>query len=299
MVRLLRTLGVDAHPEEGRDAHVSSGSSLVICGRWAYVAIDDELHIGAFDMSQPGALGQLLRVLPGSLPLEPGARKAAKPDLESLFLLDRELVGVPSGSTAHRIRGFAMPLSADGSVAGQARGVDWSPLLEELDAQLDGHLNVEGAIVRTGELLLLLRSSLGANAVATADLEPVSAGIATGRVGRGAIETITTIALPELGGIPLGFTDAALLDDQLLFSAAAEETDDPYDDGRVTGSAIGQLDGGTATILVELPEAAGKVEGLHCSRRDGAAVAHVVTDDDDASRPSRMYELTVPVSGRT
>ena len=51
------------------------------------------------------------RLFPGELPLEPQARKAAKPDLEALCLLAPSraaphgaLLAVPSGSTAARQR---------------------------------------------------------------------------------------------------------------------------------------------------------------------------------------------------
>ena len=145
MIRLLRTLDVDAHPEAGRRLHVASGSSLVLCGRWAYVAIDDELHVGAFERAALHRPGRLVRVLPGELPLEHRERKAAKPDLESLFELGDLLVGVPSGSTPGRVTGFTAQLAADGELVQKASPVDWAPLLRS--GNVDGGHEWNGRIM--------------------------------------------------------------------------------------------------------------------------------------------------------
>ncbi len=49
--------------------------------------------------------------------------------------------------------------------------------------------------------------------------------------------------LGAIDGVPLGFTDAAPLPGgAVLFTAAAEATDNAYDDGACRGSAIGLLD---------------------------------------------------------
>lgn len=141
------------------------------------------------------------------------------------------------------------------------------------------------------DLVLLLRSSQGGNAIARVDIGVVRSGIGAGRIEPPADERIAAAALGDLAGVPFGFTDAATIDGRLLFSAAAEDTDNAYDDGAVMGSMVGELVDGAARDLAQLPAGAGKVEGLAVERRGGELWALLVTDDDDHTRASRMYEL--------
>lgn len=294
--RLVRTLDVASHPQAGRPAHVSAGSGLVCRGPWAYVAIDDELHVGVFDL-RTDAPGTLVRVLPGRLPLEHQARKAHKPDLESLLELDAAegplLLGVPSGSTSRRSTGFASPLSAGGELAGAAAPIDWTDLLDALRDAMICELNIEGATMSADSVLLFARDTAGAGRIITLDGETVVEDVLAGAVTRRALRATSGVELGELDGVPLGFTDATIVDGRVLFSAAAEDTDNPYDDGPITGSVIGELQpgGGGARVLLRLPAAVGKVEGL--AMLDDRHLCFV-TDDDDVTRASRMYTLPLP-----
>src|SRR4051794_22542623 len=154
MLRLTqrRKLTLQAPETPGGQAHVSAASGLVRVGHWLHVVADDSLFLATFPL-EGEAPGQLLRLFPGELPLEPKARKALKPDLEALCLLSGlkdaphgALLAVPSGSTPVRMKGALVPLAADGSLAGQVREVDFTRVYAQLTREL-GPLNVEGAAV--------------------------------------------------------------------------------------------------------------------------------------------------------
>src|SRR5687767_8117446 len=138
---------------------MGAASGVVRRGDFAYVIADDELGLGIFQISGTEA-GEVKSVLPGSLPAEESERKGAKPDLEALTALPPfgdtpygGLLGLGSGSDSEgkRDRGFFWAFGADGSLEGEPRVIDLSPLYGMLRDKLGG-LNVEGAAVLGEEL---------------------------------------------------------------------------------------------------------------------------------------------------
>jgi hypothetical protein len=107
---------------------------------------------------------------------------------------------------------------------------------------------------------------------------------------------ITQYDLGALDGVPLGFTDAALLsnDGAVLYSAAAEASPDAVRDGRVVGSAIGIIDDGSARwtqlVAADGTEYRGKVEGV-LPPLSGDDVLRVVVDPDDHRVPALLCEV--------
>ncbi len=101
--------------------------------------------------------------------------------------------------------------------------------------------------------------------------------------------------LGALDGITLGFTDAALLGSHVIFSAAAEASEDAGTDGRVGGSVLGVIDARGRVRYTELCDTDGrpfreKVEGVVLAR-EGWARALIVIDPDDATRPAELCEV--------
>ena len=115
-------------------------------------------------------------------------------------------------------------------------------------------------------------------------------------LGEGPLPTppiIQPVELGELGGVALGFTDgAALADGRWLFSAAAENTADSYNDGACLGAVIGLVErDGRVRRLAEL-DGRWKVEGIAL---DEAGDLLLVTDADDPATAASLLHL--PVSG--
>jgi hypothetical protein len=297
----LRTLTIapQAHPRGER--HVSAASGLVCANGRAYVICDDEHHLVVFcDDRTPG---ELHRVLPGDLPRPKPARKRLKADLETLLWLPplgpsagAALLAFGSGSRPNRNAGVLIPLATDGQPSPDVRRFDLTPLYEPLIAEL-GEINIEGAMVVGGELVLLNRGVAGRsdNAAARFPLQALL-GVIDGSRSAVAPAAIRRYHLGAIAGVKLGFTDAAALPGGgWVFSAVAEDTADSYADGRCRGSAIGVVNAGGDIRSIHRLEPVAKVEGI-AACVDGAGVALcMVTDTDDPAQASSMLLARLPL----
>jgi hypothetical protein len=281
---------------------VSAASGLVRAGNWLHVVADDSLFLATFPL-EGDAPGQLLRLFPGELPLEPKARKALKPDHEALCLLSGlkdaphgALLVVPSGSTPVRMKGALVPLAADGSIGGPVREVDFTRLYAQLTREL-GPLNVEGAALAGARLRLLNRGNGDQGADAVVDLD-------AGRVLRtleanetlqpDVVRIVRRWELGRAGTVRLSFTDAAPLPDgRVVFTAAAEDTRDAYADGAVMGSAVGVLAPDGSPMFLDGVDAKVKLEGVDARVERGRIHLLLVADADDPSQCAPLFEAVL------
>lgn len=289
----LRTLTVNGHPRG--QPYLSAASGLVCAHGRVYVMADDEHHLAVFrDRRSPG---RLHRVFAGNLPDETEARKKRKPDVETLFLLPSSkagggdaLIALGSGSRKNRQTGIVIALNARGKVAKGVRRFDLRPLYKPLRDVLGGEINVEGAIVTADELLLLNRGVNGKSVNAVAryrlrDLRRLIKGV------RGRIEptSVRNYNLGAIGGIELGFTDAAALPSGgWLFTAVAEDTDDSVADGACKGSVVGLVDRRGDLLGTHRLQPKMKVEGIDLQATQHGLVLCLVTDADTPARPSAL-----------
>lgn len=297
----IRDLTLSAAADKGRPAHMSAASGLVCLQSYIYVVADDELHLGVFraEGSEPG---HLVRLFEGELPNAKSDRKRQKPDLEALVLLPAHegyphgaLLAFSSGSTPARRSGALLRLDSRGAVDGPPRAVDLAPLLAPLDDAFSA-LNIEGAVVCGDELRLLQRGNRkhAGNAIIHFPLAAVLGQLGPGRTGTVRPSAINVVDLGRVDGIPLGFTDAAALPGgAIVFTAVAEDTGDPYDDGPCAGAAIGIADqDGRVRSLYPLDQPH-KIEGVS-ARMDGDVVRLLlVTDADDAAVPAGLFSATI------
>ncbi len=274
--------------------HLSAASGLVCAHDRAYVVGDDVLHLSEF--TQAHAPGRRHRLRAGQLPRAHGARKAAKPDFECLLHWPSigpagALVSLGSGSRAARCQAMALPLTAAGRPGAAQAPVDLAPLYDPLRAQ-HGALNIEGAFLWGGRFVLLNRGVAGEapNAAFFFDARAVQALLFQG--ARQDLAPLATLALDlgALHGVPLAFTDGKALPAShggWLFSAAAEDRLNSYDDGACRGSVLGVVDRqGHLQRLWHLDTTL-KVEGVDWRvEPDGSLAVFMVTDADDASQPA-------------
>jgi hypothetical protein len=309
---LYYTEGADASLD--RPPQVRAGSSLARIPGGIALIQDDANFVAVVDPD-----GLRVRAIP--LPAGAAGRrqfddrrgnKASKLDLEACVAVDTDdgalLLALGSGSTASReyvalVRGWE-------STEPRATIVHVPHLYETLrreHAFAGSELNIEGAVHLDDRIRLFGRGN-GApragvrpiNATCDLDLPTLLAHLrAPDRSPPPAPTNVVRYELGTLGGIALSFTDAALRDDAVLYAATAEESPDATRDGRVTGSAVGLIDGAGRTRWAPLTDAAGqlfvgKAEGLLPA--DGASDRLlVVVDADDPNAASEL--CTVELRG--
>jgi hypothetical protein len=280
-----------------KDPFLSAASGLQRVGDQFHVVADDRLDLGTFTVD-PESGGDVQKILDRpSLPQDEKARKAVKPDLESLTMVEHDggqaMLAFGSGSTAARNTGVFIPMDHQGS-PGDPIEFDLSPLYESLSADFP-ELNIEGSAPMGESLRLLQRGNgtTGPNAVIDLALADVTKAASSG--GPLTPEMIRAIKPVELGTtpgsngpVPWTFTDlTSLPDGQAIFTATAEDTDNPYDDGEILGSAVGMMDAdGSVTSLAPVDRRI-KIEGVTTDDSE----TYLVTDADDPHKPAMMYRL--------
>jgi hypothetical protein len=254
---------------------LSAASGLVIRGERFYCIGDDELHLVVIPLSLDGSEARI-ELLTGVLPDEVKARKAAKPDLESLVLLpdNGSILCLPSGSTPHRHRGVLLDRQD------QVKELSFMHTFEALRKGLP-ELNIEGAVVIDQKIRLFQRGNGGSGVNALIDL-PLDAFLSDAVVP-------FEIRQVELGSHPdgsrWGFTDACRDGDSIWFLAVSEETLSTYADGAYRGAKLGRMDLDGNILALDPLDVPFKPEGLVLRGNH----FFVVTDADDRMVPSRLY----------
>jgi hypothetical protein len=289
-LQLIRKLDLATASTPGRPAWLGAASGLVRTAEEFCVVADDELHLGRFTLD-PRRPGRLQRLLPGDLPARPRQRKQRKPDLEVLLRLPAcsgcpqgALLALGSGSGAHRRRGALLTLGTSGRVVGRPRRIDATQMFTRLSRHVTD-LNLEGGFIAGKRLHLLQRGNQGngRNALLQWDLAAVLRCLLHER----ALPDLDPIHVREfdlgdLQGVPLGFTDASPLPGGgWLFSAVAEDTSNPHDDGPCMGSAIGRLDARARLRWIRPVDRHHKIEGIDVQQEGAQLRAWLVTDADD------------------
>jgi hypothetical protein len=293
---LLYTGGADAGTD--RPAHVRAGSSIVHFRNALAVAQDDASFLALVTETEVHAI---------TLPSATGIRqfddgrgnKKDKLDLEAMAVVrhrDREiLLAFGSGSAAKReviVMFEETPHVHD--AAAFYRGLP--------KAFRGSELNLEGVLVLGSDLVLVQRGNgaprgeeLPIDATARVDV----AALLDWLEGRGECPLVHSIETWDLGaieGCKLTFTDVTSHGDEVLFSAASEDSPDAITDGEVVGVAIGILSGDDPRWGLVTDESGkplcDKIEGI---ARAGTDRLFAVVDVDDPAKPSEL--LTLALSG--
>lgn len=303
---------IDLHPlrplrfsaaQTGMPDRLSAASGIVVVGDVLYAIADDELHLGVFGLAGRHDAGWV-RIFAGDLPDDAAARKALKPDLEALVRLPAfaghpsgALLALASGSKPNRRTGVLLGLDASGALSGPPRPVDLSAPYTTLQARFPG-LNIEGAVVRGQELVLLQRASGGhpENALIgfpLADVLGALGGIDELRLPE-LPARIVTVELGRVDGVALGFTDGSVLPDgRIVFSAVAESVDDTYHDGPCIGAAIGIVDVEGNVQRVEAVNPVQKIEGVDARMESDTIRLLLATDGDDRRVPGGLFNASL------
>ena len=298
-LRKLRDLDLEEPSARDAPPHLSAASGVVRRGGFVYVIGDDELFIGVYGVSDD-APGRLERVLSGEVASDAEERAKHKPDLEALTALPPfedhpfgALFGLGSGSAPERDRGFVWPLAADGSLRDEPHEVDLKPLYDYLRDEIGG-LNIEGCSVMGDTVWLLHRGNDGktGNVVAELSLEEVMGSLREDlRIDVHELARVCAYELGDLDDVPLTFSDATPLTDELLvFTASAEA-----EDGRLCGSVVGTLGTDGTVRRLRTIDRKWKVEGVHAAIDTGVVDLLFVCDQDEPDTPSPLLSAAMPL----
>jgi hypothetical protein len=271
---------------------VAAASGLALVGDELLVVADDELTLHRY--GRDGQPRGLVPLFEGELPAEPRARKKAKPDLEALTMLpDGRLLALGSGSKKSQRRDRGALVSGDRVVE-----LDLAPLYNALRGDFD-RLNVEGACVLGDNFALLTRRTgrRGRNALVRLDLRALLAALdaSAPRLDAALLVGVDDLELGAVRGTPLGFTDATPWEGGILFTAVAEVTDDPVDDGACVACELGWMDRTGAIHHCEQVDPCAKLEGIAV---DGARL-YAVADADDRATLAPLYTADLPARLRS
>ena len=293
-----------------RPAHVRAGSGLAPVPEGLIVVQDDSNFLALIDPASPGAARAI------ALPAGPDGRrqfgdsranKHLKLDLEACIALEppySAIVALGSGSTPAResivvVRDWNGQAPAVRVVRAQALYA----ALREVTTFSGSEMNIEGAVLVGGVLRLFGRG----NGMATGTLQPVNATCdlqwlelwkhleSPDEHPAPPPRHVQQFSLGQLDGVPLGFTDAAHRDGQVLFTAAAEASPDAVRDGTVHGSVVGVIAEGGAVRWTPIVDEMGallreKAEGLALADSGGAEL-WVIADADEEMRPSELLRV--------
>ncbi|MCC6241236.1 MAG: hypothetical protein IT353_00250 [Gemmatimonadaceae bacterium] len=302
--------GEGADQSADRPAHVRAASGLTwIHGQLGLVQ-DDANFVAIVDPDRMHARSIALPRGDDGLRQFDDARgnKKHKSDFESCTTIiegaAQTLLAFGSGSK--RNRRTVLLVEGCQTSAPTVRMIAAKSLYKRLEAErrfAGSDLNIEGAVVRDAAVCLITRGNGKAkngdvprNAICRMPLDALREYLENPEnVDPPRPFGVDVFDLGELNGLPLGFTDAAVCNDSLLFSAAAEASPDAQTDGAVSGSAIGVIDAGGRARFTPLRDPSGapvleKVEGLVMWPHDHMR-AWAVVDADDAQRPSLLCEV--------
>lgn len=283
------------HVERVANLQSSAASAVVACGSHLFIIADDEVHLEQYDIAS-GCCAARIPLIDRALSSNPEKRKAQKPDFESLtWLPDGSLLVLGSGSAERRNSGVLVRFGI-GSLSYEIQEIDLFPLYHSLRKQFPD-LNIEGAVVLGPVLRLLTRGGRGRdNAAIDLDLAATTREIVHRRpLSESLVRNVSVVDLGLLDGVPLGFTDGAPLifdyaPDCMVFAAAAEDVDNPYDDGPCTGSVVGLLSLDGRVTTKEQVDGPHKIEGIVLTS-DGMLM---VADPDDPTRRAPLLKASLP-----
>jgi hypothetical protein len=307
---------------DDRPPHVRAASGLAFTGGRLAVIQDDVSFIAMVGGPEVAAI---------ALPRGEGGRrrfevelgnKHEKLDLEACVAIGDDLFAFGSGSMAARERVV--------HVGYGTRVQDASPLYRRLRDEIGGEINIEGVAIVTGEstdaradaaetsddagysgalslwpgvqdesgreLWFFHRGNTGPADRGPAVVRFGKTPLLRWLLGNGPVPEVVGSARFDLGtsdGVRYGFTDAVGRGDRVFYIAAAEDSLNAIDDGRVLGSQLGVIGRGAvryAPLVVDgVPV---KAEGLAFDPADPSH-AWIAIDPDDVGTPARLYEVAL------
>jgi hypothetical protein len=103
------------------------------------------------------------------------------------------------------------------------------------------------------------------------------------------------IKLPKINNVSVTFTDATLVEPYIYFTAAAEGTNNTYNDGEILDSMVGKISLPDLKVekLYKLPRKI-KTEGITLLKQEQEQLTFILSEDNDSDdKHSTLYSLTM------
>lgn len=259
---------------------IGAASGLLYKDGQLYVISDNSNYLYNYSIEDQ----ELNRILLIDRPTNENVPKKRKADLEAITVNGRTLYMLGSGSSGRRNSLQQFHIDTETRADMNMRKVYRSLRKRYSIARED--FNIEGALFINDELWLFNRgngpSRRNGVFVLGKDNDTFSP------------KAFHEVALSKLDNVPLGFTDAILVDSSIYFTAAAEDGGSSYHDGQVKGTIFGCMDPETMEIeYTELISKDHKFEGITVFRETSRQIEFLLCEDpDDGTNSSAIYRLT-------
>ena len=260
---------------------IGAASGLVMDQGYLYIVSDQssylyQYHIQTQQLNRIGLVENSQHISP----------KKDKFDLESVVKKDNSLYLFGSGSTQKRHQLFHYELKSQ-----HIQTVDLSSLyhsFKQVGGLSDDELNIEGVIYDAPRWLFFQRGNGASaqNGIFIAHSEHLE--------HQASIEFIP-FQLPLINQVLASFTDAILVNQQIYFLAAVENSQSTYDDGEVLGSFIGCIDLAQLKLnYIEQITDSHKFEGLAFYQQTQDELILLLCEDNDSDELSTtIYQLNM------
>lgn len=256
---------------------VGSSSGILHHENLLYIISDNSSFLYEYNLETAAVVKHALDENP-----QENILKKDKPDFESIALKGNEIMILGSGSTKNRNDGKSFHLKSK-----KIKTIDFSEHFENLKktASLSNdELNIEGLIIGSDNVLFFQRGNSihASNGIFIMDE-------ITNEV------VFKTISLPKLNNIEASFTDAILVNENIYFLAAVENTISTYDDGEVLGTFIGKMNSTTFKIaFTAVISESNKFEGLTIYKETESEIEFLLCEDNDTEvLESNIFKLTL------
>lgn len=256
---------------------IGAASGLVYKDNSVYIISDSSSYLYKYDINEKEL--HKIELFTNS---QENIAKRDKMDFESITLKGNKLYLFGSGSTSNRNKRITYNLENT-----KIKEKDVTNLFIKLRYKASinhDDLNIEGALYDNNKWYFFQRGNgiQSKNGVFVFNKEKKEI-------------SFTPIELPKLQNIEATFTDAVLVDTQIYFLAAVENTTSTYEDGEILGSFIGSLSLNTFEVnFTELITNKNKFEGLTLFKKSDAAIEFLLCEDNDTETlETFIYKLSI------
>ncbi len=260
---------------------IGAASGLVIDQGYLYIVSDHSSYLYQYDM-QTQQLNKTA-LIDNAQDITP---KKDKFDLECVVKKDNSLYLFGSGSTDHREQLFQYEINNQ-----QIQAADLGKLYQsfrKVAGLNDDELNIEGVVYDEQRWLFFQRGNgLSAqNGIFILYSEYLD--------HRASMEFIP-FQLPSINKVLASFTDAIIVDQQIYFLAAVEDTTSTYEDGEVFGSFMGRINLVDRQInyIAQITDTH-KFEGMAFYQQTDDELIFLLCEDNDSDElSSTIYQLNL------